>query len=386
MKNLLILATLLLSASAFGQNCDRILQEGVFNKYNLKSSKSLKSALKKSTEMSFEQIKSLAANGTTGGDVSVLWGLVSLSGDADSQKKSYEKISQNYRDNFDFNIDTSEELEIVNVIADKYIIDAWKGCVISPKAISHTTLNDCMNCDNCDNTFLINVAFKKFSKGSKNIKITNITVTNATFDDNIVIKKGAKIKEFSSLTQKFVKSSKNTPITIIIDYKGYESAKINIPGCTPPPPPVVVKVEVPKPTTYIFEIKTNWEIVDDDNNDAITHRTDEHCYSDYTQNIVLKVGDAPVRINFSQCCDDEVRVDAYYFLKISDSRELELYPGNISIFEGNSCGHAVHEKTEQISDYRKLPISDVEVLAKRIDDDQFDWGRVVIRSKLLSAQ
>lgn len=231
-KSLLILAALLTPSAAFAGECDAILKDGVRNTYKTLQSGSFNSTFKQKFCDAYSSSKSGSNSGRAGGS----YGPFSANGSVSNQRM--ENMSKELCSDTDSALSDERDLEILQAIADKNIVDAWSACVSSRGGLF---LNGELN----GKTLVIE--YRMRSAGSENQTTVqgNPTVINAKCDeavkDGTVITTGGR---FQTCTRE-----SDDPITITVN-TSFESKKFFIPafnkeevkkvepaGTIPPPPP-----------------------------------------------------------------------------------------------------------------------------------------------------
>lgn len=379
MRNLLTFLLLAISINVWGQTseCTIALERDVFETYKFKDRSSFKSAIKLTTEMSYEKLESLVKEGKGGGDAGLLWGLISASGSGESKKERFEQIKKYYRNDFNFEASSQSDIEIIQRVASKTAYDAWLTCVTLniKKYITYSVVHQCTDCDKCDNTFDLSLKYSKVTgNDKKKISISYVSLEGAKFSGTVNIKRGSSVTELDPIFQKFTKESVSKPVRLIIGFKNMDPAIINIPSCNKK------FDETVKPHTfYTYELTNNYDIKDDE--DFGPH---DYCKNSSTANVELQVGQ-PQDVKFSQCCGGEVRLDYRLTLLVNEARELTIVNGIVELFEGTSCHRTPRKKHEDIG-YYKFPLSGGEILNRRLDIKSGDYGAIKVAARVLTSR
>ncbi|WP_153064611.1 hypothetical protein [Agrobacterium sp. LAD9] len=212
-KSFLVLSTLLTcSTAAFAGECDAILKNGVRNTYKTLQSGSFNSTFKQKYCDAYSTAKSGSNSGSAGGS----YGPFSANGSVSNQRM--ENMSKELCSDTNSALSDERDLEILEAIADKNIVDAWSACVSSRGGLF---VNGELN----GKTLVIE--YRMRSAGAVNLATVegNPTVINAKCDD--AVKDGTVINtggRFQTCTRE-----SDDPITITVN-TSFESKKFFIPA------------------------------------------------------------------------------------------------------------------------------------------------------------
>ncbi len=212
-KSLLILTAFITSSStALAGECDAILKDGVRNTYKTLQSGSFNSTFKQKFCDAYSSSKSASNSGSAGGS----YGPFSANGSVSNQKM--ESMSKDYCSDTASGLSDERDLEVLKLIADKNIVDAWSSCTGNQTGLF---VNGQLN----GKTLVIQ--YKMRSAGAINQATVegNPTVINAKCDeavkDGTVITTGGR---FQTCTRE-----SDDPITIVVN-TSFESKMFFIPA------------------------------------------------------------------------------------------------------------------------------------------------------------
>lgn len=209
----MLTAIIAITSPAFAaSDCDAILKDGVRNTFKTLQSGSFNSTFKQKFCDAYNSSKSGSNSGSAGGS----YGLISGNGSVSSQKM--ENVSKDYCNDTASSLSDERDLEVLKLIADKNIVDAWSSCSSNRSGLF---LNGELN----GKTLVIE--YKMLSAGSigQTTVEGNPTVINAKCDeavkDGTVITTGGR---FQTCTRE-----SDDPITITVN-TSFESKKFFIPA------------------------------------------------------------------------------------------------------------------------------------------------------------
>lgn len=212
-KSFLVLSTLLtFSTTAFAGECDAILKDGVRNTYKTLQSGSFNSTFKQKFCDAYSSSKSGSSSGSAGGS----YGIFQANGSVSNER--LENMSKELCSDTASSLSDQRDLEIVQGIADKNIVEAWSACVRSQSGLF---VNGELN----GKTLVIEYRMRSAGNVNQATVEGNPTIINAKCDE--AVKDGTLITtggRFQTCTRET-----DDPITITVN-TSFESKKFFIPA------------------------------------------------------------------------------------------------------------------------------------------------------------
>lgn len=213
--------------------CDKILEQGIFDFYEMESQYQFDYSFKRLTAMTKEQIENHIKNKTFDASIPIPMAesFLSLAYGVSDNRERYNRLKETYTSQTEITISQEDRSWIYSKVVNPLVVSAWEKCVTNPKEISIGIEGD------VHTEFTLTLTYRPNTGLTKNTRLSGITITGGVLKTGPnKFKEGLRIRKNNTLSQSF-KRTDSTSFTIVLNILGLpESLNITIPAIPKPLP------------------------------------------------------------------------------------------------------------------------------------------------------